>query len=79
LDRAIEERIEMPQGTVKMFGMAKGFGFITPDDGGSDVFVHVSELAKTGISSLVPGQKMTFDVERDPRTGKMRATNVHEV
>jgi cold shock protein len=67
----------MPRGTVKLFGMAKGFGFITPDDGGSDVFVHVSELAKTGISSLVPGQKVTFDVAPDKKSGRPRAVNVN--
>jgi CspA family cold shock protein len=70
---------DMPQGTVKMFRTDKGFGFIAPDDGGADVYIHVSELEKTGISSLYLGQKVTFDVGTDPRTGKMRATNVHEV
>jgi CspA family cold shock protein len=58
--------------------MDKGFGFIAPDEGGADVFVHVSELEKTGLSSLTVGQKVTFDLERDSRSGKMRATNVHE-
>jgi CspA family cold shock protein len=77
LDRAIEERIEMPQGTVKMFRTDKGFGFITPDEGGADVYVHVSELEKTGLSGLSTGQKVTFEVERDPVKGKMRAVNVH--
>ena len=69
----------MPQGTVKMFRTDKGFGFIAPDEGGADVYIHVSELEKTGLSSLSIGQKVTFDVGTDPRTGKMRATNVHEV
>jgi cold shock protein len=60
----------MPQGTVKMFRQAKGYGFIKPDDAGRyDFFVYMSELEKTGISSLVPGQKVTFDVERDKRIG----------
>jgi cold shock protein len=77
LDRAIEERIEMPQGTVKMFRADKGFGFIAPDEGGADVYVHASELEKTGLSSLSIGQKVTFDVERDPAKGKMRAVSVH--
>jgi cold shock protein len=66
----------MPQGTVKMFKMDRGFGFIMSDDGGGDIFVHVSELEKAGISSLVPGQKVTFDVEPDKRSGKLRAVNV---
>jgi CspA family cold shock protein len=69
----------MPQGTVKMFRTDKGFGFIAPEEGGADVYIHVSELEKTGISSLYLGQKVTFEVGKDPRTGKMRATNVHEV
>jgi CspA family cold shock protein len=68
----------MPQGTVKIFKTDKGFGFIAPDDGGADVFVHVSELEKSGLSSLNPGQKVTFDVGRDPKSGKLRATNVQE-
>ncbi|MGA7324584.1 MAG: cold-shock protein [Rhodomicrobium sp.] len=69
----------MPQGTVKFFNPNKGFGFIAPDEGGGDVFVHVSALERSGISYLSEGQKVTFDVERDPKTGKMRATNVREV
>ena len=69
----------MPQGTVKMFRTDKGFGFIAPEEGGADVYIHVSELEKTGISSLYLGQKVTFEVGKDPSTGKMRATNVHEV
>jgi CspA family cold shock protein len=77
LNRAIEERIEMPQGTVKMFKTDKGFGFITPNEGGADVYVHVSELEKTGLSSLSMGQRVTFEVESDPVKGKTRAVNVH--
>jgi cold shock protein len=69
----------MPQGTVKMFRTDKGFGFIAPDGGGADVYIHASELEKTGLSDLNPGEKVTFDVERDPNVGKMRATNVHLV
>jgi cold shock protein len=70
-------RTEMPQGTVKMFKMDKGFGFIAPDEGGNDVFVHVSELEKTGLFDLNPGEKVTFEVEPDQRSGKPRAVNVH--
>jgi cold shock protein len=65
----------MPQGTVKLF-KDKGFGFIAPDGGGADVYVNVGELEKNGLSSLVPGQKVTFDVEPDKRSGKPRAVNV---
>ena len=67
----------MPTGTVKFFNTAKGFGFIEPDEGGGkDVFVHVSELEKSGLSSLSPGAKVTFDVEPDKKSGKTRAVNV---
>ena len=66
----------MPQGTVKMFRTDKGFGFIAPDGGGADVYVHVSELQKSGLSSLSMGQKVTFDIESDPVKGKTRAVNV---
>jgi CspA family cold shock protein len=61
-----------------MFRTDKGFGFIGPDDGSADVYIHASELEKTGLSDLVRGQTVTFDVERDPKTGKMRATNVQD-
>ncbi len=60
----------MPQtGTVKFFNASKGFGFITPDDGAKDVFVHISAVERSGMHSLVDGQKVSFDVEPD-RTGK---------
>jgi cold shock protein len=66
----------MPQGTVKFFKQDRGFGFVAPDGGGGDVFVHVSELEKAGISRLSEGQKVTFDIEPDKKTGKPRAVNV---
>jgi cold shock CspA family protein len=66
----------MPQGTVKYFWPDKGYGFIAPDTGRIDVFIHVSELGKAGLSSLVPGQIVTFDVQEDTRTGRPRAVNV---
>jgi cold shock protein len=66
----------MPQSTVKLFKTDKGFGFIAPDGGGADVYVNVSELEKTGLSSLVPGQKVTFDLEPGKQTGRQRAVNV---
>jgi CspA family cold shock protein len=68
----------MTQGTVKFYNPAKGFGFIVPDDGGSDVFVHVSELERTGMQDLVEGQKVSFDIEISRRTGKPAATNIRE-
>jgi cold shock protein len=68
----------MPKGTVKFFKLDRGFGFIAPDGGGNDVFVHMSELEKSGLSSLREGQRVTFDVEPDKRSGKPRAVNVRE-
>jgi CspA family cold shock protein len=68
----------MPTGVVKFYNGTRGFGFIQPDDGGKDVFVHVSDLERSGVYSLNEGQKVTFDVEIDKRTGKTSATNIRE-
>jgi len=57
------------QGTVKFFNAAKGYGFITPDDGEKDIFVHISAVEQSGMTSLDEGQKITFEVEPD-RKGK---------
>ena len=65
----------MPTGTVKWFNATKGFGFIAPDDGGKDVFVHISALERAGINRLDDGQAVTFDVERD-RNGRESAMNL---
>ena len=59
----------MAKGTVKWFNTEKGFGFITPDDGAKDVFVHISAVEKSGLRTLIDGQKVSFDVEPD-RMGK---------
>ncbi len=66
----------MPAGTVKWFNPAKGFGFIQPDDGTADVFVHISAVERAGIGNLREGQKVTFDVERSPKNNKLAATNL---
>ena len=66
----------MAQGTVKWFNAQKGFGFIVQDAGGPDVFVHISAVERAGMSGLVEGQKLTFDVEADRRSGKSAATNL---
>lgn len=64
-------------GTVKWFNAEKGYGFITPDDGSEDVFVHFSAIQTEGFKTLAEGQKVTFDTEPDPRgNGKLRAVNV---
>jgi cold shock protein len=66
----------MQQGTVKFFNTQKGYGFIQPDNGGKDVFVHVSALERAGIRSLVEGQKVSFDTQEDRRTGKVAVGNI---
>lgn len=64
-------------GTVKWFNAQKGFGFLTNDNGGEDVFVHFSAIASNGYKSLEDGQKVEFDVESDPKDSrKLRAANV---
>jgi cold shock protein len=63
----------MTIGTVKWFNDQKGFGFIQPDDGGGDVFVHISAVERAGIGSLREGQKLSFELERDKRSGKSSA------
>jgi cold shock protein len=69
----------MAQGTVKFFNSQKGFGFIVQDNGGPDVFVHISAVERAGMSNLNEGQKLTFEVEADRRTGKSAATNLQTV
>ena len=67
----------MAIGTVKWFNAQKGFGFIQPDDGSKDVFVHISAVERAGISNLVEGQKLTFDLERG-QNGKTSAVNIRQ-
>ncbi|MCG8442187.1 MAG: cold-shock protein [Caulobacterales bacterium] len=66
----------MSVGTVKFFNMSKGFGFITPDEGGGDVFVHISAVEQSGMSGLVDGQRVSFDTEPDPRGKGPKAVNI---
>jgi cold shock protein len=66
----------MTQGTVKWFNGQKGFGFIQPDDGSKDVFVHISAVERAGMQSLSEGQKVSFEVVADRRTGKSSADNL---
>jgi CspA family cold shock protein len=63
----------MATGVVKWFNSTKGYGFIQPDDGSSDVFVHISAVERSGLGSLNEGQKLTYELERDQRSGKMSA------
>jgi CspA family cold shock protein len=67
----------MATGTVKFFNSRKGFGFIQPQDGGKDVFVHISAVERAGISTLNEGQKVSYDVVSE--RGKLAAANLHAV
>jgi cold shock protein len=66
----------MDTGTVKWFNNQKGFGFIAPDAGGGDVFVHISAVERAGMSTLNEGQKLSFDVVANRKTGKSAAENL---
>jgi len=72
----IERNIVMTNGTVKFFNSVKGFGFIEIGNGQPDVFVHISAVERSGMTSLSDGQKVTFDVVQDSRTGRNAAENL---
>jgi cold shock protein len=69
----------MATGTVKWFNIQKGFGFIQPDNGGSDAFVHISAVERAGLGSLNEGQKVEYELVADRRSGKMSADNLKSV
>ena len=69
----------MQSGTVKWFNSQKGFGFIQPENGDQDVFVHISAVERAGLSNLNEGQKVSFEVVADRRTGKSSAQNLRAV
>ena len=66
----------MSMGTVKWFNATKGFGFIQPDDGGNDVFVHISAVERAGLGTLREGQKISYEIVADCRSGKSSADNL---
>ena len=66
----------MINGTVKFYNDQKGFGFIQPDDGSKDVFVHATALERAGLRGLAEGQKVSFDTAEDRRTGKVAVNNI---
>jgi CspA family cold shock protein len=81
MDRVTVTRIcfgdeRMPTGTVKWFNGQKGFGFIQPNDGGQDVFVHISAVERAGLSGLAEGQKVAFEIKTDKVRGKVSAENL---
>ena len=69
----------MSTGTVKWFNAQKGFGFIQPDDGGKDVFVHISAVERAGMSNLNEGQKLSYELTQDKRSGKTSAVQLRAV
>jgi CspA family cold shock protein len=69
----------MATGTVKWFNATKGFGFIQPSDGGNDVFVHISAVERAGMRSLNEGQQVSYELEKDRRTGKFSAEKLQAV
>jgi CspA family cold shock protein len=69
----------MPIGTVKFFNTQKGFGFIAPDEGGTDVFVHISAVEQAGLTTLHEGQRVSFDAIVDQKRGKTNAQNLKAV
>jgi cold shock protein len=72
--RTKAEEASMPMGTVKWFNSTKGYGFISPEDGGADVFVHVTAVQRAGLQSLAEGQRLAYEVVRD--RGKFAADNL---
>jgi len=74
LSRILEK--EMATGTVKWFNATKGFGFIQPDNGGQDIFVHISAVERAGLSSLNEGQKISYEAKTDAARGKTSAENL---
>ncbi len=69
----------MTTGTVKWFNSTKGYGFIEPEGGGKDVFVHISAVERAGMSNLAEGQKISYEEQRDPKRGKTSAENLQAV
>ena len=68
----------MAIGTVKWFNTQKGYGFLQPEDGSQDVFVHISAVERSGIGNLHEGQRVSFEIERDQRRGKTSAVNLRQ-
>ena len=69
----------MATGTVKWFNVQKGFGFIQPSDGGKDAFVHISAVERAGLGSLREGQKLSYELVSDRKTGKQSADNLQDL
>jgi CspA family cold shock protein len=76
IDVLLSKEVPVAIGTVKWFNAHKGFGFIQPDGGGQDVFVHISAVDRAGMNGLVEGQKISYEIEVDRRKGKSSATQL---
>ena len=74
-----EKGMNMQTGTVKFYNDQKGFGFIAPDAGGNDVFVHATALERAGMRGLSEGQKVSFDTQKDQRTGKLAVSTIEAI
>ena len=73
------KEVSMTTGTVKWFNIQKGFGFIAPDNGGNDAFVHISAVERSGLGDLREGQKVSFELVSDRKSGKMSADNLKDL
>jgi cold shock protein len=73
------EEINMATGTVKWFNNDKGFGFIVPDEGGADIFVHISAVERAGMRTLNEGQKLSYQLQSNPKNGKMSAGDLQDM
>jgi cold shock protein len=75
----LKDYLDMAIGTVKWFNTQKGFGFIQPEAGGADVFVHISAVQRSGLETLNEGQRVSYELEKDRRSGKMAASQLKAV
>ncbi len=73
------KEVSMTTGTVKWFNIQKGFGFIAPDNGGNDAFIHISAVERSGLGDLREGQKVSFELVSDRKSGKMSADNLKDL
>jgi CspA family cold shock protein len=73
---SLEAEAEMAVGTVKWFNATKGYGFIQPEDGGKDIFVHITAVERSELNGLNEGQRLAYELEKDRRTGKESAVNL---
>jgi CspA family cold shock protein len=75
-EQSLLQEVSMASGTVKWFNNDKGFGFIQPEDGGQDAFVHISAVERAGLRTLREGQKVSYELVQDKRSGKVSADNL---